>query len=70
MQSEAVILGTFAVCVFLFLSNFHICGMLGDMFSSMLLGVFGSTVCRSEDNAPVPPTEHWSFYEDGCISLQ
>ena len=26
---------------FLFLSNFHICGMLGDMFSSMLLGVFG-----------------------------
>ena len=42
MQSEAVILGTFAVCVFLFLSNFHICGMLGDMFSSMLLGVFGS----------------------------
>ena len=42
MQSEAVILGTIAVCVFLFLSNFHICGMLGDMFSSMLLGVFGS----------------------------
>ena len=42
MQSEAVILGTFAVCVLLFLSNFHICGMLGDMFSSMLLGVFGS----------------------------
>ncbi len=42
MQSEAVILGTFAVCVFLFLSNFHICGMRGDMFSSMLLGVFGS----------------------------
>ena len=42
LQSEAVILGTFAVCVFLFLSNFHICGMLGDMFSSMRLGVFGS----------------------------
>jgi S-DNA-T family DNA segregation ATPase FtsK/SpoIIIE len=42
LQSEAVILGTFAVCVFLFLSNFHICGMLGDMFSSMMLGVFGS----------------------------
>ena len=42
LQSEAVILGTFAVCVFLFLSNFHICGMLGDMFSSMLLGVLGS----------------------------
>ena len=42
MQSEVVFLGSFAVCVFLFLSNFHICGMLGDMFSSMLLGVFGS----------------------------
>ena len=27
LQSEAVILGTFAVCVFLFLSNFHICGV-------------------------------------------
>ena len=26
LQSEAVILGAFAVCVLLFLSNFHICG--------------------------------------------
>lgn len=43
MQSEAVILGTFAVCVFLFLSNFHICGMLGDMFSSMLRECSGAS---------------------------
>ena len=42
LQSEAVILGTFAVCVFLFLSNFHICGMVGDFFSSIMLGVFGT----------------------------
>lgn len=41
LQSEAVILGAFAVCVLLFLSNFHICGMLGDFFSQIMLGVFG-----------------------------
>ncbi len=42
IQSEAVILISFAACVFLLLSNFHICGTLGDLFSSMMLGVFGS----------------------------
>ena len=36
-----MILGTFAVCVLLFLSNFHICGFLGDFFSRIMLGVFG-----------------------------
>ena len=41
LQSEAAILGTFAVCVLLFLSNFHICGFLGDFFSQIMLGVFG-----------------------------
>lgn len=41
LQSEAVILGTFAVCVLLFLSNFHICGFLGNFFSQIMLGVFG-----------------------------
>ena len=42
LQSEAAVLGTFAVCVFLFLSNFHICGMVGDVLSQVMLGVFGS----------------------------
>lgn len=41
LQSEAVILGAFAVCVLLFLSNFHICGFLGNFFSQIMLGVFG-----------------------------
>lgn len=41
LRSEIVVLGTFAVCVFLFLSNFHICGMVGDFLSSIMLGVFG-----------------------------
>lgn len=41
LQSEAAILGVFAVCVLLFLSNFHICGVLGDAVSRMMLGVFG-----------------------------
>ena len=36
------ILGTFAVSVFLFLSNFHICGFIGDFLSQIMLGVFGS----------------------------
>ena len=42
LQSEITILGTFAVCVFLFLSNFHICGTVGNFFSSIMLGVFGT----------------------------
>lgn len=42
LQSEIVVLGTFAICVFLFLSNFHICGMVGNFFSSIMLGVFGT----------------------------
>ncbi len=42
LQSEILILGTFAVCALLFLSNFHICGMIGDFFSSIMLGVFGT----------------------------
>ena len=42
LRSEIVVLGTFAVCVFLFLSNFHICGMVGDFLSSVMLGVFGT----------------------------
>lgn len=41
LHSEAVILGAFAVCVLLFLSNFHICGFLGNFFSQIMLGVFG-----------------------------
>jgi len=41
LQSEITILGTFAVCLFLFLSNFHICGPVGNFFSSIMLGVFG-----------------------------
>lgn len=42
LQTEAVVLITFAVSVFLFLSNFHICGFLGDIASGIMLGVFGS----------------------------
>lgn len=42
LQSEAAILGAFAVCVFLFLSNFHICGVVGNVASQVMLGVFGS----------------------------
>ncbi|MCI8455286.1 MAG: DNA translocase FtsK [Lachnospiraceae bacterium] len=41
MQSEAAVLGTFAVSVFLFLSNFHICGVVGNVVSQVMLGVFG-----------------------------
>ena len=42
LQTEAAVLVTFAVCVFLFLSNFHVCGVLGNILSSVMLGVFGS----------------------------
>lgn len=42
MKTEAMILGTFAVCAFLFLCNFHICGFIGNVLSGVMLGVFGS----------------------------
>lgn len=42
LRTEAAVLVTFAVCAFLFLSNFHICGVLGNFLSRVMLGVFGS----------------------------
>ncbi len=41
LGSEAAALIAFAVCAFLFLSNFHICGFIGDFLSQIMLGVFG-----------------------------
>lgn len=42
LQSEVAVLGTFAVSAFLFLSNFRICGVIGDFLSQVMLGVFGT----------------------------
>lgn len=39
LQSEAVILGTFAVCVLLFLSNFQYLRISREFFSQIMLGV-------------------------------
>ncbi len=38
---EMVIIGSFALAVLLFLSNFHLCGILGDFLRSVQLGLFG-----------------------------
>lgn len=38
---EMLIIGSFAMAVLLFLSNFHLCGMLGDFLRSVQLGLFG-----------------------------
>ncbi len=38
---EMVIIGSFALAVLLFLSNFHLCGILGDFLRSIQLGLFG-----------------------------
>ena len=41
LGSEMVNIGTFALAVLLFLSNFHLCGVVGDFLRSLQLGLFG-----------------------------
>ena len=41
LRSEMVIIGTFALAVLLFLSNFRLCGVVGDFLRSLQLGLFG-----------------------------
>ena len=41
IRAEVVVLGSFAVAVLLFLSNFHLCGFAGDLLRSFQLGLFG-----------------------------
>ena len=41
LQSEVAIIIAFALAVLLFLSNFHLCGVVGDFLRSVQLGLFG-----------------------------
>lgn len=41
LRSEVLIIGSFALAVLLFLSNFHLCGIAGDYLRTAQLGVFG-----------------------------
>lgn len=41
LRSEVLILGSFALAVLLFLSNFHLCGIAGDYLRMAQLGIFG-----------------------------
>ena len=41
LRSEMVIIGTFALAVLLFLSNFRLCGVVGGFLRSLQLGIFG-----------------------------
>ncbi|GLC79889.1 FtsK/SpoIIIE family DNA translocase [Lacrimispora brassicae] len=42
IHSEVVIIMSFLAAAILFLSNFHLCGMVGDFLRSVQLGIFGS----------------------------
>lgn len=42
LQSEMAIIISFALAVLLFLSNFRLCGVVGDFLRSIQLGLFGS----------------------------
>lgn len=41
IHSEVVIIMSFAAAAILFLSNFHLCGVVGDFLRSVQLGIFG-----------------------------
>lgn len=41
IQAEVMILLSFAFAVLLFLSNFHLCGVVGDLLRGVQLGIFG-----------------------------
>ena len=40
-RAEVIMISTFAVAVFLFCSNFKICGVVGNFFRQLQLGMFG-----------------------------
>lgn len=42
MGTEVAIIASFAISVLLFLSNFHLCGVVGDVCRGAMLGIFGS----------------------------
>lgn len=41
MRAEVVIICSFAVAILLFLSNFKLCGVVGDVLRGVQLGIFG-----------------------------
>ena len=41
MRAEVMIIGSFAIAVLFFLSNFHLCGALGEVLRSFQLGMLG-----------------------------
>ena len=42
MRAEVIIICSFAVAVLLFLSNFRLCGAVGEVLRSFQLGTFGT----------------------------
>ena len=41
LRSEILILGMLAVCIFLLISNFGLGGLIGDILSALMFGIFG-----------------------------
>lgn len=41
IRGEVLVIGSFALAVLLFLSNFHLCGVAGDYLRKVQLGIFG-----------------------------
>ena len=41
VRAEVIVLGSFALAVLLFLSNFHLCGFAGDFLRGIQIGLFG-----------------------------
>lgn len=41
IRSEVIIIASFAIAVLLFLSNFQLCGVVGDVLRKVQLGIFG-----------------------------
>ena len=41
LHGEIIILGVLAVCIFLLISNFGLGGLIGDIFSALMFGLFG-----------------------------
>ena len=41
IRGEVMIIGSVALAILLFLSNFHLCGAVGDVLRGFMLGMFG-----------------------------
>ena len=58
IKSEVILIALFALCVFLFLCNFGMIGVMGNAISGVMFGFFGFTAYRNRTSARKLERQH------------